>query len=297
MSLVDDIKTLFPDARVADGYVRVRCPYHKGGQERKPSMSILTRAKNGLEAGFATCFTCGWKGTFGDIAEDYGLKYVEDNATEVASSPPPKVFQVNLQQSVSKKDTPYSYSPYLATRGITQQVQEQFRIFERLDEKKVYLPVFSKESIFLYANARSTDKKMFFIPYGIKKDLAYIEGIDMNKPIAICESQIDALTFYSAQFCRAVATLGATSIDSLNSIKTAAGPFLLAFDGDTAGRKATTRALDLLGDYRCKVIRLDDEDINNIWVSCGFNPDLFSEIIESRIISSAEARKSYCLPY
>lgn len=297
MSLIDDIKTIFPDARVAEGYVRVRCPYHKGGQERKPSMSILIKPKNGLEAGFANCFTCGWKGTFGDIAEDYGLKYVEDNSNEEASTEPHRVLQLNLQKSVSKKDTPYRFSPYLAKRGITQQVQEQFRVFERSDEKKVYMPVFSRESIFLYANARSTNKKMFFIPYGIKKDLAYIEGVDMNKPIAICESQIDALTFYSAQFCRAVATLGATSTDSLKSIKNATGPFLLAFDGDEAGRKATTRALDLLGDYRCKVIRLDNNDINNLWVSCGFNSEAFNDIIESRIISSQDARKTYCLPY
>ena len=192
-------------------------------------------------------------------------------------------FRVNIQQAVYKKDVPWSYSPYLESRGISAEVQKKFRVYESPTEHKVYLPVFSRSGQYLYANARSTQGKHFFIEEGRIKTLAYIEEVNFSKPIAICESQINALTLYTAEFARAVATLGVANVHSLSMIRNATGPFLLMFDGDDYGHKAAKKALDYLGAYRCIVFDFKSgEDVNSLWQACGFNTDVFFNELELR---------------
>lgn len=280
MALQEDIKALFPRAKDRGKYIMIPCPYHKGGDERHPSMSILLEPKDGLPEGFAKCFTCEWTGTFAGIAEDFGLRYVPDTYTLAAPQSP---VQLNLQKPIYKSEVPYSYSQYLASRGIPAEIQEKFRTSENAQEGKVYMPVFSKAGEFLYANARSTKSKMYFVQAGATKTLAYLEEVDFGKPIAICESQINALTLYSAQFSRAVATLGVANISALSALKKAVGPFLLMFDGDDAGEKATEQAVKLFGKHRCIVFKfMPGEDVNSLWQNCNFNSDLFADELEKR---------------
>jgi len=283
MSLRSDVLILFPEAREHNGYIRIKCPYHKYGQELHPSLSILLEDKGSLKAGYARCFACGWVGSFRQIAEDRGYQYVPDNTktNEVDLIP---LNPVQLERPVYKEQVPHNFSEYLYSRGIDAETQKEFRTFERTDERKIYMPVFARDGRFLYANARSTESKRFFIPPNVTKTLAGLEMVDMNRPLAICESQIDAMTFYSAGFCRAVATLGATGIASLRSIKGATGPFFIAFDADEAGELAAKKAIDLLGAYRC--IRIDFgeyKDANNLWQAVGFDASKFMDYIETRL--------------
>lgn len=284
MSLRTDILTLFPGGKEQTGYIRVKCPFHKGGNERRPSMSIIIEdGHNGKPAGYARCFTCGWEGDFVDIAEYFGLQYVNDTEIIHRSESSEKPTALTTQQAVYKKDTPYKYSEYLASRGIFEETQKQYRVYEREDEHKVYLPVFSREGQYLFANARATDKKMFFIDTGAKQSLGGLDLVDFGKPIAVVESQINAMTLTQAGYCRSVALLGATKVWSLREIKDAIGPFLLMFDGDEAGRKWTKEAQAYLGKHRCIVYDFNEgEDVNNLWEACKFNQDLFFEEMEKR---------------
>lgn len=279
MSLRDDIYALFPDAKDREKYLQVKCPFHKGGQERHPSMSIvIEEGYNGLHAGFCRCFTCDWQGSFTAVAEAFGLQYVPDDTVSLDR----KTVAVVTKQRKTKKDVPYNYSEYLASRGIFEAVQKQFRTYARDDERKVYMPVFDRAGRYLYANARSTDVKAYFVEQGARKTLCCIEELDFTKPIAIVESQINAYTLWQAHYCRACATLGATNIESLEAIKKATGPFLLMFDGDDAGRTATKKALDLLGTYRCVIFNLPpNKDVNDIWKECNFDEDKFGEMMDS----------------
>lgn len=283
MSLRSDILVLFPEAKEQNGYMRIRCPYHKGGQERHASLSILLQDKGELKAGFAKCFTCGWVGNFKNLAQDMGYEYVPDTYTLAVTNSPVQHI-IRAEQAVYKKDTPYRYSSYLESRGIDEATQQKFKTYQKDEEQKIYMPVFSKTEKFLYANARSISSKMFFVQSGAVKSLAGIELVDFSKPIAICESQIDAMTFYSAKFCRAVSTLGVTNIASLEQIKSAVGPFFLAFDSDEAGNRAAKEAADYLGAYRCKRINFKEfKDANNLWQAVNFNEQLFSEFIEENM--------------
>lgn len=279
MSLRDDVYALFPDAKDRGKYLQVRCPFHKGGQERHPSMSIvLESGYNNLPEGFATCFTCGWKGTFTAIAESFGLQYVPDNTVALDDRPVVAI----TRQATYKKDVPFAYSKYLESRGIFSDVQKKFRVYEREDEHKVYMPVFDKNGRYLYANARATDVKAFYVERGAKKTLGCIEELDFAKPIALVESQINAYTLWESQYCRACATLGATNMESLYALKKATGPFLLMFDGDEAGEKATEQAKSILGAYRCVNFKFPPhKDVNDIWQEYGFDEVKFGEIIDS----------------
>lgn len=282
MSLSSDILSLFPSAKEQNGYMRIRCPYHKNGQERHPSLSILLQNKGELKAGFAKCFTCGWTGTFKQIAEDMGYEYVSD--TDYKEDERTFIPIVATQMAVYKGSVPFKFSEYLHSRGIDIDTQKLFKVYYKQEENKVYMPVFSREGKFLYANARSTETKRFFVDANSEKTLAGIEMVDFARPIAICESQIDAMTFYASGFCRAVATLGATTIDSLKAISGAMGPFFLAFDSDDAGRLATKKAMQLLGSYRCKCINFGEyKDANNLWQAMGFDSDRFADYIESNM--------------
>lgn len=278
MSLRTDILTLFPGSKAQSGYVKIRCPYHKDGMERRPSMSILVEDKGKLTAGYARCFACGWTGTFADIARDMGFQYIPEQGI---AEPLPALGQpIDLTTPTYKAGVPYKFSIYLRNRGIDATTQELFRVREEPSEQKVYMPVFSKDGRYLYSNARSTKQKMFFIQENTVKHLAGLELIDMTRPIAICESQIDAMTFYSAGFCRAVATLG-TGVEQLKHLKDAMGPFFIAFDSDEHGCRAADHAIAILGAYRCIRIDFGDyNDANNLWQQLNYDSNLFTDYIE-----------------
>lgn len=279
MSLRGDIIALFPGAKEQNGYIRIKCPYHKNGQEAHPSLSILLEDKGKLKAGYAKCFTCNWSGTFKDIAEDKGFEYLSDTDTAEKD----KIIQTVLQldKPVYKEEVPYNFSKYLHSRGIDEETQKKFKVFEKEEEKRVYMPVFARDGRFLFVNSRSTEAKRFFISTNAIKKLAGIELVDMTRPIAICESQIDAMTFYASGFCRGVATLGTTGTRTLKEIEKAAGPFFIAFDSDEAGNRAADTAIGMLGEYRCARVDFGEyKDANNLWQKLAFNAEEFVRYIE-----------------
>lgn len=284
MGLIEDIRVLFPDVKDNGSYCRVRCPFHKGGQERKPSMSIiLEEGYNGLHAGACHCFSCGWHGTFADIAENFGMQYIKDKDPEIGEEPAQEQPQKLMTSTYTlRKNTPWKYSSYLAGRGISAKVQELFKTYEREDMKTVFFPQFDFYGRFICATSRRTDRKFYSIPHSGDIGLYGEDLLDKAKPIAIVESQINAMTLVSAEYCRAVALLGAFKTGSLVHIKKMQGPFLLMFDGDDAGKKADIKAADFLGEYRCIHFDLPQgTDINDIWQSVNFDKDKFCTIIDS----------------
>lgn len=282
MSLREDIRTIFPTAKDNGSYMRVQCPFHKGGHERRPSMSIIVEeGYNHLHEGDARCFSCGWNGTFAEIAENFGFQYIAKGDPELAQ-PQEKPKQLQTATYTYRKEVDWKYSPYLASRGISAEVQKLFKTYEREDEQKVYFPQFDFHGKFICATSRCTDKKRFDIPHGGDIGLYGEDLVDPAKPIAIVESQINALTLFSAEYCRAVALLGAFKTGALVHIKKMQGPFLLMFDPDDAGRTAAKKAADFLGEYRCIHFDLpENKDINDLWQECNFNKDAFCGMIDS----------------
>ena len=97
---------------------------------------------------------------------------------------------------------------------------------------------------------------------GAKKTLWGIEEVDMSKPVAVCESQIDAMSFWEVGM-QAVATLGADNVRCLSMLKECTSIIVLAFDPDDAGRRARDRASAMLGKFRCRWLDLPEGiDVN-----------------------------------
>jgi len=246
--MVNAILRVFPDARVQSGYVRIRCPYHKGGKERRPSMSILLEDRGNMPAGTCHCFACGKVVTLEQLFQDIGKEYLERIEVPQAK----KKVELSDHPLMFKPQLPYRFSKYLASRGISAETQERFKIYEKDD--KVYMPVFSRDGRYLYFNARELTRKRFYVEGGKEKSLWGIEEIDLSRPIMVCEAQIDALSLWEAGF-QAVATLGADNLSALEMIKSSTSIIILAFDPDEAGEKATKKAIEILGRFRCR--RLD----------------------------------------
>lgn len=265
--MIEEIRRIFPDAHVQSGYVRVRCPYHKDGQERKPSMSILLEPRGNAPRGFCHCFACGKVVMFDKLCSDLGYSFDAD----LAASPQQNEQREPLSTTppVYKIQLPFRFSPYLKSRGISEATQERFKVFEK--DGMVHMPVFDRSGRYLYDNARSTTGKRFFVEAGASKSLWAVEEVQLDRPIAVCESQIDALSFWEVG-CQAVATLGADNVRSLHQIKGCTSKIILAFDPDEAGFRARDRAASMLGVYRCAWLDLPaGVDVNQALQDIGDN--------------------------
>lgn len=57
--LLEKGKVRFRDIRLKSGDLNFTCPYHKKGNEAKPSAHMLLQPKGEFEVGFIKCFSCG----------------------------------------------------------------------------------------------------------------------------------------------------------------------------------------------------------------------------------------------
>lgn len=276
--MVKEILSVFPDGKFSSGYVRIRCPYHKGGKEKRPSMSILLEDRGSMTAGTCHCFACGTVVTLEELFEKVGATY--DKTIEINRQPKPESVSLTTTQSIYKPSVPFRFSEYLFSRGIGEEVQERFKVYEK--DKMVYMPVFDKDGKYLFVNSRSTEGKYYYVEEGSVKTLYGLEEIDMSKPIVVVEGQIDAMTFWELGM-QAVATLGADNISALSAIKKATSIIILAFDNDMAGLKARERAADMLGRFRCKYIDFPEGvDINEMYMHIK-NKDRLIELVKKNI--------------
>lgn len=255
--MIEEIEAVFGRAYRGHGYVRIRCPYHSGGHERNPSMSILTQPKNGFQEGFCKCFTCGWTGTVEQLFKDAGYIYKKPQKQKTTVR---IVLQVNKPKT--KQEMIYRFSPYLAKRCISATTQSKFRTYE--EGGKVHMPVFDRKGRYLFKISRSLENKQYFVEEGAQKTPAYIEEIDFGQPVYVVESQINAMSLYELGL-QAVATLGASSTGPLKDALKLAPHIILAFDPDEAGMLATDKCLQMFGPHRARYLELPEgKDINDI---------------------------------
>lgn len=106
----------------------------------------------------------------------------------------------------------------------------------------ITFPVRDKEGRTLFLCRRSIQGKMYNYPEGVIKP---VYGIDMipkgTRSVIVCESCINALTCVVYGYA-AVALLGTGNTYQMRQLKElGVQEFILAFDGDDAGRRATER--------------------------------------------------------
>lgn len=277
--------------------IQTNCPFHKQGQERKPSFGV-----NG-EIDKCHCFACGWSGTIEEmISELYGYidngKFGEHwlsrkfNSIEIETRP--NIMEGfhgrNIKNDIlggrcssttsdkvsNNQDTfisdeeldKYRYiHPYMYERGLTDEIIERFDIGYDRERKEITFPVSDIEGRCVFIAGRSTERKFFRLPKAIDKPIyqGYRFVAGAYRTAYITESFLNCLTCwkYDKPAMAMIGTGNQKQYEILNRLPVR--EYILAFDPDEAGRKATERFKRYVhGKIIKELVYPDDRDINDL---------------------------------
>lgn len=251
---------LLREVKDAGDNLLVTCPYHKDGQERKPSCTILkVRDNPKVTFGTCSCFSCKRSvslpqlvadffgedlGTGEDwLVNNFGGDYFETNLLPpIAEQPASKKKEPELDSSVLLK---YDYyHPYMWQRKLTKEVVDFFRVGYDATKRAITFPVWDEKGKLRFITERSVETKRFWIPSHANKQVLYLLNfaIQLNVPMmAVTEAQIDALTCwgYGIPCC---ATLGGVTDQQIEILeRSGIGIIITAFDNDEWGKRFTEK--------------------------------------------------------
>lgn len=244
--------------------VMVTCPFHKDGNERKPSCGVSSIETPDTPAGTAHCFTCGKNMGFerfisyllgvddgGSTGKQWLLEHYDISFT--------RKLDVQLKRAAKETGKFYDmikesqlcqyryYHPYMYKRGLTDEIIDRYDIgYDSLNDM-ITFPVRDIDGNCLFLAKRSVKGKKFILPSSKNKPLYGVYELDYNKPdLYICESFFNALTLAKWGY-NAIAMMGTGSnyqYDLINKL-----PFRvihLCLDGDMAGRHGTIKLQEVI---------------------------------------------------
>lgn len=211
---------------------------------------------------------------------DYLLEtYGESDGTEITLRLPQLKVERNRQPIDSGILEPYRLRhPYLAKRGISEQIQRLASVGYSKQHDAVTLPWFLPDGKLANVKYRKTRGKAFFYEKGAWPIRELIYGINIvysrnTKRAIVCEAEIDALSWMTAGYM-AVA-VGGSSFNSRKAEILAASPLeeiVVIADNDKAGEKLRDQIVqEMRGKLSVKVGRIDEryKDANEALVSSG----------------------------
>lgn len=248
--------------------IKCTCPFHKGGQENKPSAYVYNKQDNDkIPFGLLHCFTCGKKASLVEVvekclglsteaAEDwlvskYASSYlIEQNGYDlpeiVLDAPSKKEY---IDESIL--DQFAFMHPYHFQRGLSEEVIKAFKLGYNKETNSVTFPVWDDKNHLVGITERSVSNKRYHIPAGMDKPVYLLNFIKQWNitDVIVCESQINALTCWSWGY-PAIALFG-TGTKSQYELLSRSGirVFHLALDGDLAGRTGTLKLINNLPDW------------------------------------------------
>lgn len=244
----------------------VCCPFHKDGQERRPSAGI--RKSDGM----FHCLACGETRSLPELVSEcfgkkdftFGYKWLIKNfsSTEVkergdiilnySRTNNADVHNVGTTTITEEELDSYRYfHPYMYERGLTDEVIEEFDIGYDTKTDSITFPVKDINGRCLFVARRKVKYKRFDLPKNLEKPLyglcevnniSTVASDDLIDEVWVCEGLFDCLRLW-CNYRYAVAGFGCLfsdyQIKQLESLPTR--KLVLALDNDTAGRKATER--------------------------------------------------------
>lgn len=251
----------------------VCCPFHKDGQEKKPSMGIHK------QTGVCHCFACGWTGSLSEMVSNcfgyddfgnYGSKWLVKNFLSISVEERKDVEidysrnrdnsnnSVHLCNYVTEEELDkYRWThPYWKERKITdERLIELFDLGYDPGTFCITMPVRDKSGHTLFVARRSVKTKFFNYPEGVEKplyglfeiyncndEIKTLSGLPSDcSEIIVCESMIDALTCW--QYGKyAVALNGLGNMLQFKQLRQLpCRKLILATDSDDAGMTARKR--------------------------------------------------------
>ena len=256
--------------------IQTNCPFHKEGQERKPSFGIN---KN---TGECHCFGCGWSGTLSEMISNcfgkddfgvYGNKWLIRNFLSVAVESRPdidvdfcrrKKITSETKKYISEQELDsYRYiHPYMYKRKLTDEIIDLFDIGYDKSTECITFPNRDINGNCLFIARRSVKTKFFNYPQDVEKPVYGLYELNATRnvnghtvhilpnfpnEIIICESMLDALTCW-VYGKYAVALNGTGNENQFKTLRNIPNrKFILATDMDEAGLKARERIRQSLG--------------------------------------------------
>ena len=236
----------------------VSCPFHKEGQERKPSCGIRK------DDGWVHCFTCGESCSleqmisrcFGkDDLGQFGLQWLKNNFLEDILQDRQIILDIDrnlvktnphISYITEKELEQYRfYHPYMKIRKLTDEVIDLFDIGYDSKTNCITFPIKDEKGNCLFIARRSVNTKYFNYPSNVEKPVYGIYELskltEFPKEVYICESMIDALTLWAINK-PAVALNGLGTQNQYKQLnKLPCRKFILATDSDNAGMQARIR--------------------------------------------------------
>lgn len=259
---VNGIPLLQKEPKRSGEHLQVQCVYHGNGQERRPSAGIR------MSDGMYHCFACGVVhqlhevisysfGHVDDILGTWGWKWLLQNfsAVTVQNRKIADLSEVFSRDNKSIKE-PIKYvseaeldgyryiHPYMYKRGLTDEIIELFDIGYDKDTECITFPVRDITGGTLFVARRSTKSKFFSYPSGVEKPLYglyELSQVSNLSEVIICESMLDALSFWTiGKYAAALNGLG-TDLQFMQLRELPCRKLILATDSDDAGMKARER--------------------------------------------------------
>lgn len=277
--------------------IQTNCPFHKNGQERKPSFGV-----NG-EIDKCHCFSCGWSGTIEEMISElygyqdegkFGKRWLIKRFNTVEIETRRNIMEgfngrnikndilggrcsFNIHDKISNnQDTfisdeeldKYRYiHPYMSQRGLTDEIIERFDIGYDRERKEITFPVRDIEGRCVFVAGRSVERKFFRLPKGIDKPIYCADKFRTGtyRTAYITESFLNCLTCwkYGKPAMAMIGTGNQKQYEILNKLPVR--EYILAFDPDEAGRKATERfRKNVHGKIIKELVYTDNRDINDL---------------------------------
>lgn len=279
-----DGDVVLKDIRPTDDNIMVTCPFHKGGQERKPSCGISMVDKPDNPAGTVHCFTCGYVSSFDKfisrilnfedsgeegrkwLIEHFDVSYTRNLNIHLARGNTRSSDTTRFISEMLLRQYRF-YHPYMYKRGLTDEIINRYDIgYDKINDM-ITFPVRDIYGNCLFLAKRSVKGKMFQLPSNRNKPLYGVYELDYNKQdLYIVESFFNALTLAKWGY-NAVALMGTGSqyqYDLINKL-----PFRsihICLDGDPAGKSGTIKLMKNISTnkivYNHQMI--DGKDVNDL---------------------------------
>ena len=256
-------------------HIQVQCPYHAGGQEKKPSAGI--RKSDGV----FHCFACNEVhslpevisfcfGKYDDVLGKFGNKWLQKNFQHLETEQRDNL-RLNLSRKSEKKTTKYVSDDeldryrythkYLYERGMTDEIIETFDLGYDKDSRSITFPVRDITGNTLFIVRRSVDYKRYEYPRGVEKPLYGLYELHRRfnnnygftvfnntvidtfryEEIIVCEGIFDALTCWvNGKYAVALNGLG-SELQFKQLRELPCRKLILATDMDKAGMSARKR--------------------------------------------------------
>lgn len=196
----------FKNIRTLPQNLQVTCPFHKGGQENKPSANIRTTEGNNTYIGNFHCFTCGMSMSLSEVLKeilgplynevDVNEKFQLNNIEAVSMLKQPTIIPFELPSMTptipeSQLRKYRQYNRYLEQRNINEETAQIFDIGYDNITREITFPIRDKYKNCLGVGRRSVDRKQYKYPFNFVKPLYGVYELpNLYRNCYVCERSI-----------------------------------------------------------------------------------------------------------